>query len=493
MNFIDNVINFFAPETAVRRAQARLALRTYEGAAVSRRTKGWKRGSGSPNQQIKRALPNLVERSRDLTRNNTYGRRAVQAIANNTVGTGIQPVCEGLSPAASKKLMMYWRTWAHNKVCDFEGLTNFWGLQKLVMRMVVQDGEVIIRKRATNDKKYPLKLQVVSSDFIDSSRDESIELSKGGGYITQGFEFDSEGRRVAVFLFDRHPSERHAASKRVMLSECSHVFLQEFAGQVRGVPWPSASMRRLKDFDDYEDAQLVRQKIAACYMGFITDVAGSASYQTGEQTEAAERFEPGMIEVLGPGKTIEFASPPAAEGYSEYSRKVLQGAAVGYGISYEALTGDLSGVNFSSGRMGWLEFQRNIHEWQSQMMIPMFCDLVWEWFAIYAQIKGIISEKQRESLVCMWTAPRREMIDPAKEVKAKSDEIRSGLISWGEAIRQNGGDPEDVAAELGEDYKRFDRYGLKLACDPRWDAGKAPEVAETVEAATEEIDPPQPE
>jgi lambda family phage portal protein len=431
----------------------------------------------------------LKARSRDLTQNNTYARRAVQAIANNTVGTGIQPVCENIEGKNSERLMKYWRSWAHNRVCDFDGLTNFWGLQKMVMRMVVQDGEVIIRKRATTDKKYPLKLQVVSSDFIDSSRDESIELSDGGGYITQGFEFNKDGQRVAVFLFDRHPSERYAESKRVSLTDCIHVFLPEFAGQVRGVPWSSASMRRLKDYDDYEDAELVRQKIAACYMGFITDPQGSATaYSTQENIDVAERFEPGMIEVLSPGKTIEFASPPVTQGYSDYARKVLQGAAAGYGISYEVLTGDLSGVNFSSGRMGWLEFQRNINEWQSQMLIPMFCDVVWDWFSAYAAVKGVITQNQREEILCMWTAPRREMIDPSKEVKAKSDEIRSGLISWSEAIRQNGGDPDDVAEELGEDYARFDKYGLKLACDPRWDAGKGPEAAETVEAATSDQD-----
>jgi lambda family phage portal protein len=252
---------------------------------------------------------------------------------------------------------------------------------------------------------------------------------------------------------------------------------------VRGVPWPAPMMLRLRDLDDYEDAQLVRQKIAACFTAFVKDIEGIEASPTATKLAELERIEPGMIEYLAPGGVPNVTSLPGAEGYGDFTRAQLRAIAAGYGITFEALTGDYSQVNYSSGRMGRLEFQANVGVWQ-ELMILSFCHRVWEWFYEAVQIAGIASG----AAVCNWTPPKMPLLDPGKEIAAAKDGIKAGLLSWQDAQRGMGRDPEDVLNEIKQDYADFDDRGLVLDIDMRKSLAAKPAAA----AATEKEDPEEP-
>jgi lambda family phage portal protein len=304
---------------------------------------------------------------------------------------------------------------------------------------------------------------VLEPDFLDSTRDGP---TASGGYILQGVEFDALGRRRGYWLYREHPGSRTvravSGSTFVPEEDIAHIYRVDRPGQSRGVPWGAAAIVKLRDLADYEDAQLLRQKLAACFTAFVTTPEISAS----GASEISERLEPGAIEVLPPGKSVEFASPPGAEGYGEYTANVLRAIAAAFGVTYEALTGNLSSVNFSSGRMGWIEFHRNVEAWQWQMLVPQLCDKVWGWFNAASGLVG------GPTAAATWTPPRREMIDPAKELNAMVTSSRSGLVSISENIRRLGYDPETVLTELANDFKLLDKLDLKLDIDPRKDKQK---------------------
>lgn len=468
MNAIDTLIGFFAPEAAMRRARARVALdiyaRKYEAAGNGRRTDSWKGTNAGPNTINEVSLDRLRARSRDAYRNQVYARNTVLRIAANVIGTGIQPNPDGQSSASKKKVKELWRKWAETKECDYDGQQNIYGLQRMAMQAIVRDGEVIIRRRRVSGGTLPIRLQVQEADVIDTRRNYDIQ---GGGKIIQGVEFNKDLQRVAYWLYDGHPEETgRVTSRRVPASDVMHVYYKERPGQVRGVPWMAASMIRLKDYDDYEDAELIRQKIAACFTVFVTDSnPDSVGLGGSDNANMLERVEPGIVEVLPSGKTVEFANPPTTQNYDSYSRKVLQGVAAGVGISYEALTGDLSGVNFSSGRMGWIEMQRNIEDWQFNMVVPMLCDTVWDWFLDAGYLAGRIPSGAMEPAT--WTPPRREMIDPTREIPAQINAVRGGIMSLQEVHRQNGYDSDQVLQQMADDNKRIDNLGLILDSDAR--------------------------
>jgi lambda family phage portal protein len=210
---------------------------------------------------------------------------------------------------------------------------------------------------------------------------------------------------------------------------------------------------------------LIKQKVSACFSAFIHDIEVPADDMDAEKELEIERLEPGVIEYLPPGKDIKFATPPMPPTgtYEAFVNNVLHSVAAGVGVSYEALTGNLEEVNFSSARMGWLEFGRNIDSWRKHMLIPQFCDKVMLWFLEAAEAMGVSTE----GVTNTWTPPRRELIDPTKEIPAKIKAIRAGIETLSDVIRQNGGDPTTQFQEIKKDNDILDRLGLVLDSDPR--------------------------
>jgi lambda family phage portal protein len=462
MGVIQNISRFFGFGQSSK-------VRRYEGATRGRRAKNWFTGSYSATSELRFDLVTLRNRSRDLSRNNPYAKRATQAIANNTIGSGIRPKPFEMSANAEKKLKQSWMDWAESIECDADSTMTFYGLQNLIMRSMVESGEVLVLKKYVNRK---LQIQVLESDHLDNTRDGTNEI----GYAAMGVQFNSSGKKIGYWLYNKHPGEIMSFgdlnSEFYPISDVLHIYEKLRPGQVRGVPFGASVFLRLRDFDEYEDAQLVRQKLAACYSVFIT---GDASELDEGDVEILERLEPGMIEILPPGKQVTMASPPGVgTDYGPYTIRVLQAVAAGYGVPYEILTTDLSNVNFSSGRMGFMEFNRSVTNWQDNILIPLLCQPVWNWFIDYQLLLGNISKRESAT----WTTPRRSMIDPEKESKAFATMIQNGLMSWQEAIRQMGYDPNDVAQEFAQDYAMFDKFGMKVLTDLRQSLNKPQEKKE---------------
>jgi lambda family phage portal protein len=392
----------------------------------------------------------------------------------NTIGSGIQ--AQWPDPERQAR----WRAWMASTSIDADGRLNGYGLQALVLRSVVESGDVLIRRRPRrmdDGLTVPLQVQVLEGDYLDHGK---TETTPAGGWITQGVEFDRLGRRVAYWLYPEHPGDptgrMSATSKRYPSADFLHIYRIDRPGQVRGVPWGAGAMLRLRMLDDYQDAQLERQRLAACYTAFVGDV--EAPMATDDATELLDKLEPGAIEILPPGKTISFASPPQPENDKEFMLAVLRAAAADYGIPYEVLTGDLSEVNFSSARMGWNEFSRNLDAWRWQMLSPQFLEPLASWYLDAERIAGYAAAEDDRPL---WTAPARTMVDITREGPAIRDMCRAGLLSIPEAIRQQGYDPLTLAEEQAEFLSVLDRLGLQWDSDPRADTARNKEASDVTD------------
>lgn len=471
----DRLVLSVAPQAGVRRLQARAAAevvaRSYEAASSSRRTSGWNRSKGDVNTTIRLAGDELRIHARDLIRNNSYARRAQRVIANNVSGWGIVPKPNGPDAETNAKLSAAWKLWADATSCETEGRHTFAGLQHLAMKSIFSDGEILFRRRRRRPEDglpLPIQIQVLEADYLDRAKeaDRGIE----GGPIVQGVEFDAIGRRVAYWLFDKHPGNSLAAgtiSRRVSARDILHVFYAERPGQVRGVSWLGSAIVNLKELDEFEDAELMRQKIAACFAGFVTDTEGAGSplgAVNGETTKDGveiEHFEPGMIHHLAPGRQITVANPPAVTNDS-FTTRNLRKIAAGLGITYEDLTGDYSQVNYSSARMGRISHQANVRDWQANMIVPHLCAGVWAWV-----LEALKLQDDTAPVGADWTVPPLPMIEPDKEGLAYSRLVRNGVITFSDMIREQGGDPDAHFAEYAEDLKRLDKLEIQLDSDVR--------------------------
>lgn len=224
-------------------------------------------------------------------------------------------------------------------------------------------------------------------------------------------------------------------------------------------------MLRLRDIDDFEMAELLKQKLSACFVAFVTDLEAESDPA---RILDLETLEPGAIEQLPPGHDVRFAVPPGTGEAAAFIRQQLYAVAAGYGISYEALSGILSDVNYSSARMGWLEFHRNVARWRFAIMIPQALGRVAAWFDEAAGL----ATGSRGRTGWLWTPPRREMLDPQRDVPALVDSIRAGLMSLSDVQRSMGYVPAEVLDELQTDLADARGRGLVLSVDPSEDAAR---------------------
>lgn len=482
-NALDQVISYFSPRMGAERAKYRaiqsiLSARAYDGARGDRRTDHWTTTQTSAVAESRLGLQRLRDRTRDLERNDPYTQRAVTVIPANVIGHGIVPQAKTSSKLEKTKYSDAWRLWAESTDCDWDGLNNFYGLQNLIMRSIARDGEVLVRWRPQKYTKtglVPLQIQILEVDFLDHRLDGTKHKPFPGADVeyfnVQGVLFSDEGKRVGYMVYEFHPGGgplnwvgMYYKSNFIPEGEIQHLFRTDRAGQVRGVPWSAPSIIKTKDFGDFSEASLMRQKIAACFTAFVQDAEALNILGTAHQTPPiGETMEPGQIEILRPGQTVELATPPPSIGFSEFSREQLRAIAAAWGISYEALTGDYSQVNFSSGRMGRLEMGKNVDAWQWNLMIPRFCVPAWQRFAVAATIAGIV----RKPVEAGFTPPRREYIDPTKEIPALISEVRAGFKSLPEAIRESGNDPDAMLEEIAETNKKMDDLDITLDTDPR--------------------------
>lgn len=456
----------------------KIKSRKYEGASKSKRTSGWCTGFGDSNTQIAASLPTLRERSRDLRRNNAFAHKGIELITNNVVGKGISTRISGPNSAF---LQQQWNLWT--KSCDYDGRLNLAGIQRLLMDSTTESGEVLIRKRYVNDN-FPIQYQVLESDFLSTS--ELDGKTQSGNTIIQGVEFGANGKRVGYHLYQTHPGSivttvTSLKTNLIPADQVYHIFKAERPGQVRGVPWLAPIMIKLRDLEDFEDAQLMRQKIAAMFTAFVHDI--NAEVECEDTSDFGESMEPGIIEELPPGKTVTFANPPSVENYKEFTSAVKHAIAAGLGVSYEALTGDLSEVNFSSARMGWIEMGRNITSWRENILINQFLDGVVEDFKAMMELKGV---RIADTVKFTHIPPKREMIDPTKEIPATIQAIRAGLTTLSDEISALGQDPEVVLQKLKDDQDKTDALGLKLKSNPKYTSDNGKMQDELQEDSNEE-------
>jgi lambda family phage portal protein len=129
----------------------------------------------------------------------------------------------------------------------------------------------------------------------------------------------------------------------------------------------------------------------------------------------------------------------------------------------EGLCSHNTNMPFSAARMSRLRHWSRVEDWRWQTLIPQFCEPAWRWFVQVAAVFGMAGIDARTE----WTAPPPPMIDPSAEGLAYARNIRSGIVSLPEVLRERGYNPKTVLDEIAKSNKILDKLGLVLDSDPR--------------------------
>jgi lambda family phage portal protein len=463
----------------------------HEAAGQGRRARAWMPGNPGAIAALMATGHELRTKSRDLVRRNAWAAAGLDAFVANAIGTGIKPqsIASGMANEEGFRTEVHalWREWVEE--ADAADLTDFYGLQALACRSMLEGGECFIRlrpRRVQDGLSVPLQLQLLEAEHCPLTLNTQTE---NGNVIRAGIEFDALGRRVAYHLTRIHPDDGAlspmsgqggtsiADTVRVPAEEVVHLFRPLRPGQLRGEPWLSRALIKLNELDQYDDAELVRKKTAAMFAGFITRVAPEDNLlgegNADDAGIALAGLEPGTLQVLEPGEDVKFSDPADVGGsYGEFLRTQFRAVAAAIGITYEQLTGDLSGVNYSSIRAGLLEFRRRCEMVQHSVIVHQLCRPIWRAWMTQAVLSGALNapgfeKKRRAYLAAKWIPQGWQWVDPEKEFKAVVLAIRAGLMSRSEAISSFGYDGETIDREIAADNARADGLGLVFDSDPR--------------------------
>lgn len=435
--------------------------------------------SEAPNQRNHWQAEPLRDQARHLYENDPIARRCVDSIVSNMVGMGILPMAQSKDRDERNTLQSFIDEWGGSSVCDYDGIHSLPGLQSIVVKALVRDGAVFILK---NYHRKKLRLQVLEADYLDVFQNRETDK---GGYVENGIEFDREGRVVAYHIYEHHPDDtgrpgmkvqiddpraistgymgRGGEVMRIRASNICHVRRIDRPNQQDGVSWLAPALEKIWDLHEYEQAKLIQQKIQCSFTGFITnnyelnedereDLLGVS-----ESTDGTNRsVQPGTIEELPLGKTVVFP-PQASTPNEQFVERSLRSIAGALGVSYEIFN-DYSRVNFSSGRMGFIEMDRQIKHHTQNIIIPQFLQKVGKWITDHLKYHDILKWDSEASI--KWVIPPREMIDPNTESNTMLRLLAAGLISYQEAHMRLGKNFEKNLDEIVAGLDAYNERGI---------------------------------
>ncbi len=463
-NLLDRIVGWVNPHAGIARHFARQQLaRAYE-AASPRDTWRPRRAGASANADHRADAQAVRVKARALVQNVPYIEAGMEGLATATVGTGIIPRATGREKEVINELFKEWA-----KVCDADGRFDYYGLVRAAYFAMEQDGEVLVRKRTrrpTDGLPVPLQLQLLEIDWLDSARSGTLN----GNPIINGIEYDMLGAVAAYYLWDQHPGEvavtrGRAQSQRVPAKDIIHLFNPKRPGQGRGFSRLAPVISRVRDLQLYEDAELARKnletRLSVLASGDITQMENPASLGgAGDQAQGSRDLGDlggGTVVGMPAGMNFTVVEPKAAPGYVDYVKYQLHLIAAGIGVPYEMLTGDMSGVNFSSARVRLLDFRRMVQAIQWLVVIPKLLMPIHDAFVEHAHLAGRI--KGRDKSVD-FSPPKWDYVNPEQDVRADQAEIGAGLSTISEKLRQRGYDPEVVFAEWKSDYDKLTGLGI---------------------------------
>lgn len=399
-----------------------------------------------------RARPQLRQLARDMIRNRAIAARARDVVVGSVVGAGIVPSVTAPDLTQAQRDAIGAVVGEHLLTVKIDAMRehSLCELQAIAMAAIFSDGEVLVRRRWRDpayepDLALPFQIELLEIDHLDHSRS-----GWGQNQVQEGIEYGPTGRVEAYHLLQFHPGDGlgllRQGTVRVPARDVLHLRRVDRPEQVRGVPWLAPVMLTLGELSDYQEAQILKQKVAAL-LAVILESEGDGV--TPPDMSQLATLGPGAVVQAPPGWKPNFTTPPRVDGYPEFMKEGLRRIATGIGITYESLAGDLEGVNFSSGRMGRIDMDRNIDIWQA-LLVRQFCQGVERWMQdAWRKAPSL----PRGAFRLEWTAPRRPLIDPTKEIPAMLAEIEGGLTSLQRQQRRLGYDPETIRREREEDRR----------------------------------------
>lgn len=478
-NLLDKAIAYIAPKIAAHRMVARTQLALaggYAGARIDRAALNrWRPNGGSPTVDIIRDLPMLRARSRDQMRNAPVALGALNTSVSHVVGTGLTytPAIDAKFLGLDSAQVEEWQgdttrrfsAWAGSLDCDISRGLNFYGIQELAFRTMLESGDTLVLtpRIARAGASARLALQLIEADRVCNPNRTADSAT-----LIDGVEIDAgTGEAIAYHVARNHPGDYLTAGNqwdRVAARGSStgrrnvlHLFKRLRPGQVRGVPWIAPILEPLKQLNRWTDAELNAAVVSGLMATFVTmdpdafdslfddDAKGAI---VDKSSSWSGEMESGKAINLLPGENVVSPTPGRPNpAFDPFWNAMVRQVGMALEMPFEVLTMHFQS-SYSASRaallMAWKGFRS-----RRDMLATYLCQPVFElWLADEVaegriNAPGFFASDITRAAWCaaIWTGDGPGSIDPAKEVDAAQKRVDLGISTkQAESILHDGVD-----------------------------------------------------
>lgn len=470
-NWVDRVVEVFAPASALQRARNRFmlnALAGYESSESSRKRRFHRNTQAGDSLSRTAAVP-LRNQARHLERNSDVASGALDRLTDFVVGpNGItvepQPrkldgsihdgIAEELERAYEKWSEWPEVTWTHNRA----------SMERLICRTNFRDGEALgqliegPQAGLSHSSNVPFSVEMMEADFLPHDLDDL------GGSVRQGIERNTWGRPVAYHVYYTHPGDDRQAltlqTRRVPAERMLHARRISRIGQLRGVSQFASVIGRFQDLHEYENSERMAAKMAASLVLKLTR-GDPAMWDPSKGYDPTQppvyQMDGGMIVAnTAPGESAEFYdSTRPNTGNAPWIAGELRRASAGVKLSYSSLARDYNGT-YSAQRQELVEstpgYQAETGLFVAQWVRPSRQRFV-RWWAL-SRNKPLPADLDVSTLDdALYLGPPMPWIDPEREANAQLILVQAAFKSSSAVVRERGGSLRDTYRTLSAERR----------------------------------------
>lgn len=435
----------------------------YDAGSWDRINQGWRVPLESAETTARYNRDTIRARARDLERNSDISNSIINAYKRNVVGDGFKLQARTPKAGFNAEVEALWNKWTKARNCDVTGQQSFNQMLRMAIARKKIDGGIIFKKCFTAGGIVPFKLQLLEVDELDGSHYTPHDpLNK----VVDGVEYNEYNRPIGYWI-RQYSLDGYQELEPVYVEAKDIIFYWQKTrpSQVREISDMAPTITRIRDVNEFINAISVKERIAACLSAFITKstpvvsgmgrgIGGAPAVQN--KSYDGKRISPGMIMELNVGEDVKSVSPSGSGNESSAYLKTQHSImAAGQGISYEALTRDMSQTNYSSARQGLIEDELKFAE-EIELLQENVMDEIYETFVQSAILSGALKSpasfwtKLDDWLKHDWVASPKKWIDPQKEASANQIALATGQKTLKDICAERGKDVEDVLQEIAD-------------------------------------------
>lgn len=480
----------------------------------------WNSPVQSADQDILPEMGVVTPRVRDVTRNDSLMRGALQTQKDSIVGErfllnatpnttvlGLDEVwAEEFQEEVEAKFTLYAESLLNYP--DAQRKSTLTELVRLAVGIYGQTGEVVASVEWLRDsgRPYSTALQMIENERLSNPMGQMDSRLLRGGVQRNSF-----GAAVGYHIRDAFPTDfldfenqnswtYVPATKPWGRMQMIHIIDQWRPDQTRGISNIVAALKELRMTKKYRDIVLQSAALNATYAASIeselptevvmaqagggdaTALSKFARMYLGEiakYTKGARNLTLNGVKIPhfypGTKMNLQNAATPGGIG-TQFEQSMLRYIAASLGLSYEQFSKDYANANYSNLRAALAETNKRMRV-EKRRVADRFASIFYRLWLEEALNKGEITSMPRKApnwydgmnadaySECTWIGANMGQIDGLKETQAAVLRLNNGLGTAEDELANLGKDWRQVYRQLAREQKFRDKIGLTLGAE----------------------------